>query len=248
MSKNITAKLRSLLDELVETVKSTTDPFKVDVKKILDELSKLLPALRDEHLVLDSEILSHIVEVVRDQEEWVKNRSSMLVLGPFIALLKISSLSERELARDLALSWHPIVELEQITFTEIMRALNYLSTRKSFKPDFLERGELKTVGVGDLENLGILSELDLQEILDNIRQEVKRRLSGGGILEYFDFVKGESMLETFIRAYVISYLATMGELSIIHDPLKEEYYILEAPAVGEYQSIVIALRGDNYSS
>ncbi|RLE66161.1 MAG: hypothetical protein DRJ38_02365 [Thermoprotei archaeon] len=247
MRGNARIRLRELLEELTETLKRTSDPFKVNIKSILNELAEILPYLEYEDLIVDAEILSQIVEVIKEQEEWIRNRSAMLVLGPFIALLKIASLSKQELAKELATAWHPVVELEQITWTDVMRALNYLSARKKFVLETPETERLKTVSSQDLEELGLMLKLDLEKLADKIKNEILEELVERGFVEYTEVVKGKSILEVFVKAYVVSYLATAGEFSIVYDPLKERYYIVK-PSNGEYQSIVIPLGGVTHSS
>ncbi len=247
MRGNARIRLRELLEELTETLRKTSDPFKINIKGILDELAEILPYLEYEDLVIDAEILSQIVEVIKEQEEWIRNRSAMLVLGPFIALLKIASLSKQELAKELAAAWHPIVELEQITWTDIMRALNYLSARKKFVFETPETERLKTVSSQDLEELGLMLKFNLEELADKIEAEISEKLAKKGFVDYVEVVKGRNILEVFVKAYVVSYLATAGKFSIAYDPLKEKYYIVK-PSNGEYQSVVIPLGGVAYSS
>ncbi len=239
---SVKIRLRELLEELAETARRTSDPFKIDVKRVLDELAEILPMLKYEEMVLDAEILSRVVEIIKEQEDWVKNRSAMLVLGPFIALLKIASLSKQELAKELAEAWHPIVELEQITWIDVFRALNYLSARRKFA---LEIPEGKRVGVAsssELGELGLLSELDLEEEAKKLEKEIAEKLAEKGAVEYFEVVRGESLSEVFVKAYVISYLATAGKYSIVYDPLREKYYIVK-PSNGDYHTVVVPLRG-----
>ena len=241
LSVEARVKLRELLEELTETLRKASDPFKIDIRYFIGELEKILPELTDEDLIVDAEILEQIAEVIKEQEEWVKGRSSLLVLGPFIALLKISTLSKQELAKELANAMHPIIELEQITWTDVLRALNYLSLRKRFVLEEVQGQETKIITGRKLEELGLIAKIDLRKVVEEVEEEIAKKISKNKLVDYSEIIADDEPLKRFFKAYAISYLATMGRISIFYNPLKEKYFIVKAPQNGEYQSIVISL-------
>ena len=80
------ARLREILEELLAALNSP-DPFSVDLPRVLKELAELLPSLSEYGLEMDAEALYYVAELIAKQEEWVKGRSALLVLGPFVAVL-----------------------------------------------------------------------------------------------------------------------------------------------------------------
>ncbi len=239
MSVNARVRLRELLEELTESFRKASDPFKIDIKYFIEELRKILPELSDEDLIIDAEILEQLANIIKEQERWVIGRTSMLVLGPFIALLKISTLSKEELAKELAGALHPIVELEQVTWIDVLRGLNYLSTRKRYSLEELREQRVEVATEKDLKELGLLARIDLREIIREVEEKILRHIKHSKVIDYLDVVRDRDIFRSFLRAYAVSYLATTGRISLYYNPLEEKYYIVKACEDGDYQSVVI---------
>lgn len=243
MRGSVEVRLRELLEELVETEKASPDPFKIRVREILEELSELLPYASIEELPLDAEVLLRLAEVVKRQEEWVRGEASTLALGKFIAMLKVKLLGERELALQLLESWRPIVELEQVTFTEIMRAVDYLGSKRKLVLDVEGSGMAGTISIEEMAAMGLLSEYQLDKLLDRVRDKLRSLLSTREMVEYWEVVKGVDRYETYLNAYALSYLATLGEIDILYDPLEGEYYVAKrSSGEGESMSMIVPLK------
>lgn len=235
-------RLRELLSELVETIKASPDPFKVRVREFLDELAELLPQADLEGLQLDVEVLYRLVEVVQKQEEWLVSEAAAFALGRFLAALKARILSENELVVGLLEAWKPIIELEQVTYTEILNAFEYMEGRRKLT---LEPGEEELARLLSLEEvaaLGILSEKRLMELLEEVRDKLNTLLSGRDMVEYSKAVQGGDFYETYMQAYALSYLSTLGEFDVLYDPFSDEFYVTRAGAEGEFTSIAIHLK------
>ncbi|MEM1509130.1 MAG: hypothetical protein QW291_00350 [Thermofilaceae archaeon] len=235
-------RLRELLSELVETIKASPDPFKVRVREFLDELAKLLPQADLEELQLDVEVLYRLAEVVQRQEEWLISEAAAFALGRFLAALKARVLSENELAGGFLEAWKPIVELEQVTYTEILDAFKYSEGKRRF---MLESGEEELVRLLSLEEvaaLGILSEKRLMNLLEEVRDKLNTLLSGRDIVKYSEAVRGENFYETYMQAYALSYLSTLGEFDVLYDPFSNEFYVARAGVEGEFSSVAIHLK------
>ncbi len=219
---------------MISTLKATSDPFRIRVADILDELADKIPGIDYEGLQLDGEILSVLSKVVKEQELWVKREASIASVGKMLALLKIKAMDERSLAKDLLDNWHPVVDLQQVTFTEVLLALSYLEGREEFK---LSRAEAITLEPVSLE-LGI----DLEKVIREVEEEVESLLKEGrDRISYRAFIGGKGRDEGILRAYAISYLATSGRIAILYDPLEDEYYITRSSGEGEAYSQIVEL-------
>lgn len=235
-------RLGELLEELIETLKASPDPFKVRVRELLEELAGLLPRLRAEELQLDAEILYRLAEVVRRQDEWLASEAATLALGKLVAALKVQALSGRELALQLLRAWRPIVELEQVTFTDILRAVEYMGGRR---PRAVFEGSGEEVGVLGPEAmaaLGLLPQVELERVVERVRRRVGELIKCSGAAKYVDAVAERDAYETYLNAYAISLLSSAGELDVAYDPLSEDYYIVRGGGSGDPSSIVIPLR------
>ncbi len=233
-------RLRELLSELVETVKASPDPFKVRVREFLEELARLLPRADLEGLQLDAEVLYRLAEVVQRQEKWLVSEATAFALGRFLAALKVRVLSESELAEGLLEAWRPIVELEQVTYAEILRAFEYVEGSRKFALE-PEEEPAKLLSFDDVAGLGVLSEREFAELLEEVREKLNSLISGRDVVKYSEAVRGGDFYETYVRAYALSYLSTLGEFDVVYDPFSDEFYVARAGAEGEFSSVAIHL-------
>jgi hypothetical protein len=210
--------------DLCESVsKKGLNPFDIQVREFFDKLRELLPLLKKhEELYLDLQAVVGLSDVVYQQGEWIKHRSSLLYLDPLLVLLKVQALSTEELAEVFARSWHPILEQECLTPNclregyEYWRLLPNLAER--LRGLEVEQAEPGLMGRDELERMGFISKELFEEMLDQLWMELKRR----GRVSYWDFVRGRNYPETVRRAYLLSFLITYGMVSVEMDPLKEE--------------------------
>lgn len=233
-------RLRELLEELVETLRSSPDPFRVRVRELLEELAALLPKLKVEELPLDAELIYRLAEVVKRQEEWLASEASAVALGRLVAALKVHALAERELALQLLRAWRPVVELEQVTFTDVLRAVEYMSGRRP-RAEFGRESE--SLGVASRElaaELGVLSQVEMEKIVGKVRSRLAGLLAEKGVVEYREAVLGGDPLETYLNAYALSILSSAGEFAVVHDPLADEYYVVKG-AGGEEGASSVAI-------
>jgi len=223
--------LKQLLEELINIIKMTSDPFKVRVEEILEELSSALPEMESEDLQVDGEIISLLAKVVKEQEEWVKREASIAAIGKIIALLKIKALDSKGLAKELLENWNPIADLSQVTFAEVYLALSYLKSKREY-----ELGERITQGFEvTMPEPGV----DIKQLMDELEEELADILRRGKV-PYGEVIKGKDVMDMLLRAYALSCLATMGKVTITYDPLQDEYYV-ERAGEGESYSQVVQL-------
>jgi len=223
--------LKQLLEELINIIKMTSDPFKVRVEGILEELSSALPEMESEDLQVDGEIISLLAKVVKEQEEWVKREASIAAIGKIIALLKIKALDSKGLAKELLENWNPIADLSQVTFAEVYLALSYLKSKREY-----ELGERITQG---FEVIMPEPGVDIKQLMDELEEELADILRRGKV-PYGEVIRGKDIMDMLLRAYALSCLATMGKVTITYDPLQDEYYV-ERAGEGESYSQVVQL-------
>ncbi len=217
------------LCQVVETRGS--DPFEVDVQKSLITLKKHLPRwkLLDE-LVLDAEALSQITSVIRLQKKWIAYRASSLYVDPLAVELKVRLATPDALAKALAMSWHPVVSLEQVSSRRLEDAMDYWHSLLPLDERFdsSSQGELLQPGSFDFEDLvrlNVVSTEEFRDILGRLLSELKERIGSEGRVGYEDFVYVEDFQETVVRAYLTSFLISEGAVFLYVDPLEEEAYL-----------------------
>jgi hypothetical protein len=128
---------RRELDELIQTCISIENrqfnPFLLDISealRILRRHEKSWKTLQDN--LLDMRALTSLARVVGLQSANLRFQSSSLFVDPGMVRQKIQSMSREQLAEFLLLSWHPVVELEQLTEASTKEALDYWQKMLSF--------------------------------------------------------------------------------------------------------------------
>jgi hypothetical protein len=203
------------------------DPFDVEVREFFDRLRELLPKLRShEDLYLDIQAVLGLAEVVFQQEEWIKHKSSMLYLDPLLIMLKLHALPARDLAEVLVRAWHPIIELEALSPHGIREGMEYWKNLPSLDERWrdLETTEVLTGEVArrELTRMGILSDEDFAAALDKSWRELRDRAGEEGEVSYWEFISGRSFEETVVKAWLVSFLVSYGYATLELKPLEDE--------------------------
>lgn len=235
--KMVERRLKELLDELIYSIKNASDPFKIDVSRYINELSKLFPYIEEQTLELDAEIIYELANIIRQQEEWLRDKSFLFMLGSLLAILKIKKLDARQLAEELINSWRPIVYEEQITFNEILRGVDYASR----KIPILKHGLLEEATTISKDNL-IFQDFVPKVLIDNIMRKIKKELDEkfkkNDLVEYDKVISVGSLREKYLRALALAFLVRRGIYAIYYDALEERIYIVKNCESSEFESIV----------
>jgi hypothetical protein len=203
------------------------DPFDVRVKEFFDRLRELLPKLKkNEDLYLDIQAVLGLAEVVFQQGEWIKHKSSLLYLDPLLIMLKIHALPPEDLAEVFAKAWHPVVELESISPHGFREAKGYWTELLPMDERWRGLGTAETLtgemGRGELKRMGMVSEEEFIETMEKSWRELKEAAGGKGQVDYWDFIMGKTFEKTVSRAWLVSFLVSYGYATVDVKPLEEE--------------------------
>ncbi len=208
------------LEDIIQTCNSIENrqfnPFLLDVSEALGILrghTDHLDSLQD-HL-LDMRALTGIARVVGLQSAQLRFQSSSLFVDPEAAKQKLDGLSRQQLAEFLLLSWHPIVELEQLTHSAVKEASDYWGRMLSFfeRRKRLQLGPFampEATGMGELKSAGLVGEKAFARKLQEVWEELRQKSGSGGALGYWDFVRQQSFAETVAKAQIVSFLVSYG--------------------------------------
>ncbi len=171
-----------------------------------------------DHL-LDMRALTGIARVVGLQSAQLRFQSSSLFVDPVVARQKLDGLSRQQLAEFFLLSWHPIVELEQLTPPVVKEATDYWSRMLSFfeRRKRLQLGPLampEAAGLVELKGAGLIEEKAFAKKLEEAWDELKQESGPDGVLGYWDFVRRHSFPETVAKAQIVSFLVSYGYASL----------------------------------
>jgi hypothetical protein len=211
---------RKELNEIVETCDAISDrkfnPFFLDVNLGVETLRRYFPLWErfDDHC-LDAHTINRLSEVVRLQNTQLKFQSSTLYADPEFIARKIERMSEKRLAEVFLQSWHPLVELEQLTGEAFATSLDYWNALRPIEERWKRREHYQgrspgKAGSDTLAGLGIHGE-EFSRQLIGLWEELRRLFElEHSPIEYWRFVQGQSYAETVQRAYFVSFLVTYG--------------------------------------
>jgi len=228
---------REKLGHIIETCRSvegrSLDPFLIDVKENIGTIKEYFPNWTiAEDLCLDAETIHHLASVIKLQGEWVKHRSTSLYTDPFLLEEKLRSLSKEEIIETFLQSWHPIIELEQVSIHSLAEATAYWINLLPIKERWKEKppGEVQ-MGSASREELlreKILQDKAFSEELTDFWHELKSCAQSKGQnskIPYWSFIGRETYEETVQRAFMTSFLVTYGYATLEIHSLEEEIFI-----------------------
>ncbi len=211
---------RRELEELIQTCVSIENrqfnPFLLDISEALRIIRRHAGSwktLGDN--LLDMRAITSLARVVGLQSANLRFQSSSLFVDPGMVKQKVESMSREQLAGFLLLSWHPIVELEQLTEASTKEALDYWQRMLSFfeRRKRLQAGPFDSPGTMDtpeLARMRVLEERAFGRRLEDLRTEMKEKVGEEGRVDYWAFVRARSFADTVLRAQMVSFLVSYG--------------------------------------
>lgn len=239
--------------ELCRSVeKSSANPFEVDIREKIALLKKHLPEWKFlDELLLDSEAMLELAQIVKLQDQWLKSRASSLYIDPLLIQLKVKLLSKEELIEAFVKSWHPMVQIDQITPRGLEKAFVYwrelVPMSERFKSEFGSYG--LAPGLIDLDGLvamKVFTEEQFESKLKALQDELLRR-SNGEWTDYREFIEAETFEQKVVRAYLLAFLISEGEALMKSDPLSGKIWVvaLSEKAGGVPKSFAISVTSES---
>jgi len=238
---------RKVLREIVTTCEAIEqrrfNPFFLDVGHVLDTIRLYLPIWEsmDDHC-LDAHAINKVAAVVKLQNIQLRFQSTTLYTDPEFMREKIRLLTRRHLAEALLKSWHPVVELEQLSEGAIREASDYWNSLSSFRERLrrFEESQVRVPGKVSLEelaDLGLLSQQDFARKLEELQTELRKVRR----IEYWKFIKARSYDETVERAYLTSFLVSYGHAQLKRGDVLELVALEKELRPSDYVSFPISL-------
>lgn len=211
---------RRELEELIQTCISIENrkfnPFLLDIAEALSIIRRHAHQLRtlEDHL-LDMRAITSVARVVGLQSANLRFQSSSLYVDPSMVKQKLDSLSREQLAEFLLLSWHPVVELEQLTLASTKEAKEFWEHMLSFfdRRKRLHLGPFdatEATNMGELARMRVLDEKAYTRKMQDLWDELKQASEENEKVDYWDFVKASDFAQTVARAQLVSFLVSYG--------------------------------------
>jgi len=216
---------RRELEELIQTCISIENrrfnPFLLDISEALSIIRRHSNQLRtlEDHL-LDMRAITSVARVVGLQSANLRFQSSALYVDPSMVKQKLDSLSREQLAEFLLLSWHPIVELEQLTLASTKEAKEFWEKMLSF---FERRKRLhlgpfvgpSSTDLGEMARMRVFEEKAYTRKMQDLWKELKNSAEKDEKVDYWDFISGSDFAQTIARAQLVSFLVSYGYANLL---------------------------------
>lgn len=223
--------LQRVIDLCKSVEERGLDPFLVDINDVISIVKEYFPEWESiDEFSLDAEAINRLASVIKLQSDWVRHRSTSLYTDPFLIEEKLRKLSRESLASLFLKTWHPIVEMEQISSQSLLEAVKYWQSllpldERWTKTEFMKT-ELGVTSREDLIKQQIMAERVFTEELEKLWQELRQRVGKNEKIPYWDFVGADTYEETVKRAYMTSFLVTYGYATFEVHRLEEEIFII----------------------
>ena len=224
----------------------------MDIKEKILLLRQRLPEWKFlDELLVDSEAMLELAQIVKLQDEWLKHRASSLYIDPLLIQLKLKLLPKESLSEAFIKSWHPTAQVDQISPRGLEKAFVYwrdlqpMSER--FKDEFGSYGTRPgLVDYSDLISLGVFSQQQFETTLTELDDELLRK-SNGEWVDYRDFLGDESYERKVLRAYLLSFLISEGRATLKTEPLTGKIWVrpLAEKSKALPKSVAVSITGES---
>jgi hypothetical protein len=235
------------LIELCRSVQSSSvNPFEINIREKLLTLKKHLPEWKlIDVMLMDSEALHQLVQIVKLQEQWIKHRASSLYIDPLLLELKIRLLTKNDLADSFVKCWHPVAQVDQLTARGLEKAFTYWRDLRPMSERFKNEFGNSPVAPGqmdfeELQSLNMFTKDQFESGLNTLFEELVNKC-GDREIDYREFTKGETFEQTAVRAYLVAFLVTEGRANLRIDPMTEQIFLslIQGKAGEETKSVAI---------
>jgi len=223
--------LQRIIDLCKSVEERGLDPFTVDIEDLITVVRDYFPEWESmDEYSLDSEAVNRLASIIKLQGDWLKHRSTSLYTDPFLIEEKLRKMKRENLASLFLKTWHPIIELEQISPYSLIEATKYWQSLLPLDERWTKTGALKTelgsATRNDLIAQRIMAEQAFTEELEALWHELRQKVGENEKVEYWDFVGADSFEETSRRAYMTSFLVTYGYATFEIHRLEEQIFLI----------------------
>lgn len=210
------------------------EPFDIDFDYVMGIIRKHYPGITNvRDFCLDAQALKELSSVLESQNKWIAHKSSTLYKDPFMLSQQLMRMDIGAIAEAFLKSWHPLIEMEQISERTLAGSLGYWGDlipidERWMEPEVNIR-ETETASRQEAYSLGLISEEGFVEIIERLWRELEDRAGTGGSIDYWDWIGADTYDETVYRAYLTVFMVGYGYANMSWDRLLEETVVIHNP-------------------
>jgi len=242
-------KKRDELEGVISLCKSvqagSVEPFAVDIDYMLEVIRRYYPEtvnLKD--FCTDAAAIRGLSDVLLRQNEWIQHQSTTLYKDPFLLNQQIQRMDISAIADSFLKSWHPMVQMEQLSAKTLAGSLGYwtdlIPMAERWKNPQLQLIDAGTATMDEARELGILPVEGFADMMEAFWIELGERVNEGGSIAYWDWIGAGSYDETVKRSYLTVFLVSYGYARIESDRFGDKVEIIhnETPRPDTKQAMI----------
>jgi len=228
-NNNLNELYERLVDLAILVSDGKVDPLDIDISRFLNIIKEVnLEKYDTSMLYKDIRALNGLILILEAQYKALKDKGLGLYIEPLLVRLKAKQLSIEKLANILLRCWTPTINVITSSTMDLLSSFAYF---KSLKPLSERKLIIKPISLAkeDIKAMIMIPE-NIELKLKNLYKELVE-YSEGSWVEYISFIyKSGDPIE---RAYLMSFLVTMGAVQMKYKRLEDKYFIKPVKAEAE---------------
>ena len=209
----------------------SVEPFAVDIDYMLEVIRRYYPETNSlQDFCTDAAAIRGLSDVLQSQNDWIQHQSTTLYKDPFLLNQQIQRMDISTIADSFLKSWHPMVQMEQLSASTLAGSLGYwgdlIPLSERWKVSDVQMVDAGTATLEEARALGYLPEEGFAEIMDSFWKELEVRVGKGGRVAYWDWIGVDTYEETVKRSYLTVFLVGYGYANIESDRFGEKVEII----------------------
>jgi len=207
------------------------EPFAVDIDYMLEVIRRYYPetdSLQD--FCTDAAAIRGLSEVLQSQNNWIQHQSTTLYKDPFLLNQQIMKMDISAIADSFLRSWHPMVQMEQLSAKTLAGSLGYwtdlIPLAERWKVSDVEMVDAGTATMDEARALGYIPEEGFVDIIEGFWHELEARAGAGGKIAYWDWIGADTYEETLRRAYLTVFMVGYGYANVKADRIEETVEVI----------------------
>jgi len=208
----------------------SVEPFAVDIDYMLEVIRDYYPEIQSfNEFCKDAEAIKGLSNVLMSQNEWIQHQTSTLYKDPFMLNQQLMKIDISAIADSFLKSWHPLVQMEQISAKTLAGSIGYWSDliplTQRYQDPKLQLIDAGTATLDEAKELGLLPEEGFADMLERFWHELENRVGKGGKIAYWEWISAKSYRDTVVRSYLTVFMVSYGYANVEVDRFGENIMI-----------------------